>query len=466
MIAAAPCHAVVIEPSSSTWHCDTILLWWNVPVNRDAQTVKLMKLLLAGDIHMGRASSRLPASLPADETRAARAWLRLVDVAVRRRVDVVCLSGDIADADNRFWEAIGPLEEGINRLSAAGIRTIAVAGNHDHDVLTRLARQMDREAFTLLGEGGQWERVTLEQNGQAAVHLDGWSFPRRRVRNSPVESYTLDADATIPVLGMVHGDLDDANSPYAPLDLVRLQGMAVDGWLLGHVHAPRLIEQTGRPWVLYPGSLQALDPGEPGTHGAWLINVERGGLSVPELLPLSSAFYNGCTVDLDGVDKPEDLETRLLEAIKREANAAAEAGGEALRTISLRLTLAGRTTLARQARQTAEAIVADLDLRIGQAMVGVDKLTIEALPPIDLAEHADSHTAPGALARLLLELDKPEPGETVTQLIRQTRQALAEVDGHRDFANLASPTVTDDDVKAHLAHEARSLLTELLSQTT
>jgi len=97
-----------------------------------------LKILVAGDVHIGRVSSRVSADELA-EVSARGAWGRLIDLAVSESVDVVCLTGDVADESNRFWEALGPLERGLRTLEGQGITTLAVSGNHDYDALPRLA---------------------------------------------------------------------------------------------------------------------------------------------------------------------------------------------------------------------------------------------------------------------------------------------------------------------------------------
>src|SRR5690606_34576958 len=215
-----------------------------------------MRLLLTGDIHIGRASSSLSGTSGRDDTRAAAAWGRIVDLAIEERVDLLCLSGDIVDKENKLWEAVGPLESGVQRLAAHGIRIVAVAGNHDFDVLMRLDDVLQSgpaaEAFHLLGRRGEWERFTIEEDGQAVLHVDGWSFPREHVYESPLESYDLKPDSSTPVLGLVHGDLDVSGSRYAPLDSVRLRETGPDEWLLGHIHNPQLFRPSGNRWALYP----------------------------------------------------------------------------------------------------------------------------------------------------------------------------------------------------------------------
>ena len=423
-----------------------------------------MRLLLTGDLHLGRASSRVPDSVPRDELRATTAWGRIVDLAVEEQVKVVCLSGDVVDAANRFWEAIGPLEQGIRRLTDEGIQTVAVAGNHDFEGLARLADQLPPEQFTLLGRGGQWKRLSIEVSGEPVLHLDGWSFPTRMVTESPLESYDLARDLEVPTLGIVHGDLDVAATTYAPLALDRLQACGVDGWLLGHIHAPCLI--NGSPWVLYPGSPQALHPGEPGPHGPWVVELLDGKLGKPKQRQVSSVWYGTTDIDLSGVGDHGELDSALLEGIRAESAHVSDVAGPHLVHTSLRLRLIGSTVMSQHVAEAAESMREDLGLAGGTGSVDVEKVDLQTTPAIDLAEYARANSAPGAVARLLLELDRPEPSDDVVKLVRDARIELEGIERHKAYAGLERREVTDDMARMSLQTQARALLTTLVDQTS
>lgn len=272
--------------------------------------------MFSGDIHLGRSPHRLAASglIPADYGPEV-ALIRLVDEAIARRVEAVVLAGDVVDEPRDRFEAFGVLERAARRLSGAGIALYAVAGNHDGDVLPRLAARV--EGFRLLGAGGIWERVAVP--GAGRVSLLGWSFPTRVVRESPLGLPSLAAALEgraeeEAVLGVVHGDLDAAESSYAPLSTRALERVPVDGWLLGHVHQPGALS-VSRP-VGYLGSLVGLDRGEPGLRGPWLVEVRgRGRLSARQLA-LGPVLWRPLSVDLTGVEPTaEALGEALLDRL-------------------------------------------------------------------------------------------------------------------------------------------------------
>ena len=420
-----------------------------------------MKVILAGDLHIGRSSSRV-SGVSNDVLRAAGAWGRLVDLAIQERVSLVCLSGDVADESNKYWEAVGALERGVGRLAAAGIRTLAVAGNHDFDVLPKLADAFPEEHFKLVGAGGTWERVTVHAGGEPALYVDGWSFPTRRVTQSPLLSYGLAPDHTIPILGMVHGDLGVADSPYAPLELQRLRGLGPSAWLLGHIHAPKLHE--GSTWVLYPGSAQALDPGEPGVHGAWLVEVSNGVIQTPQPRPLSSVRYDHLEVDLGEVEEESDLDSTILEAVRASAGRIADESGSELQHVTMRLKLTGHTPVAHRVREIADQLVADFRLPLGEGTLTVESVDVQTLPAINLDEHAQTQSAPGALARLLLELEGDDVSEEAQQLVRQVRCELQRLEKHKDYASAPSRDITEQMARDHLLAQGRELLTGLVVQ--
>ncbi len=418
-----------------------------------------MRLILTGDIHIGRSSSRIPDTVGKESLRAGSAWNRIVDLAIKQGADIVCLSGDIADQTNKFWEAIGPLKSGIQRLTEYGIRTVAVAGNHDFDVLPKLADQLPSEHFTLLGRGGRWERTTIELKNGEALNIDGWSFPSQKVSVSPLDSYDLEFDPHVPTLGMVHGDLFKAASPYAPLELGRLQSIAPGGWLLGHIHAPKLI--SGESWVLYPGSPQAFDAGERGLHGPWILDIQNGLIGLPVQQPISTVWYNESSIDLSHAENQSELQSAILDGIAAVQKDILNRAGPFLIHASLRFQLTGHTAVSHQVNQTAAQIIADLDL----PAISVDKIVNKTLPFIDLEEYARTTTAAGAVAKLLLQLEKGQVSEEVAALIRSTREKLIHQNRSGNYGGLPLREITGEMAREYLNISGRALLTQLVSQT-
>ena len=300
-----------------------------------------MRVLCTGDIHLGRSISQIPSSSHLAGLSSTAAWRAIVDLAIQERVDLVAISGDLVDYANRYYEAIGPVEEGVRRLAAAGIPVVAVAGNHDYSALPRITDRLDG-ALHLIGRNQQWERWSLMRDGKPLLHVDGWSFRQEHVAVDPLAMYALPRVDDVPVLGLLHADLDAQETRYAPVPLWRLQQLPVNAWLLGHIHVPRLIERDGSPPVLYPGSPYALDPGEPGVHGVWLATFEPGAPVRFERRAIARVRYQPCRLDVIGAASAQHAIERIERGVEAALIDAKQAeDGSSLELLLLRVIVVG-----------------------------------------------------------------------------------------------------------------------------
>jgi DNA repair exonuclease SbcCD nuclease subunit len=426
-----------------------------------------MRVLCAGDIHIGRRPSRLPPDADARLLSCARAWESLVEYAVDQRVDVLALSGDVVDQSNKFYEAIGPLERGLRRLADAGVKTVAVAGNHDYDVLPQIERAVGSESFHLVGAGGKWERHTVTSAVGETLHVDGWSFPAEQVRHSPLDSYDFGADGDTPILGLLHADLDDARSAYAPVSLADLRSRPVALWLLGHIHVPRPdCSGQGSP-VLYPGSLQPMDPGEPGVHGAWLLELKPLAPAAPQLVPLASVRYATARVDVAGIESIAELRPRITEGLRACIAELVKESGARLRALSLRARIEGATVLYAKMQSELAKLREDFDWREGETSVCIDTITNATRPVRDLDALARGDDAVALLARLARGLSSPEHGDAAgAEVLGEAREAVSTLLDARQYAHVASVRegLDDDSLRTMVAEQSLALLEELLAQ--
>jgi DNA repair protein SbcD/Mre11 len=422
----------------------------------------MLKILCAADVHIGRRSSRLPAGC---DHSAADAWLALVDHAVQQRVDAVLIAGDLIDEQSRFFEASGPIERGVRTLRDAGIPVVAVSGNHDYDVLHRIAGDVGHDHLVVLGRGGRWERWTLhDADGRAMLHVDGWSFSSPRCPDNPLQSYTLAAPGDgAPVVGLLHCDLDGAEAHYAPVPAAGLDALPHAAWILGHIHAPTLRQTPGSTPSLYPGSLLALDPGETGVHGAWLLEVaarERPGFT---LIPLSPVRYDTVTVALDGVTGEGSVGSRILAAaVEALQNAVVESAGQ-LKMLCCRLRVTGRTPLHGRMASIVETAV-DLDVHREGARAVVDsRKVIDTAPALDLEDLARGNDAAARLSQILLSLDAG--ADLDADLVHTAGRAAAGVYNRSQYLSVdAAGPPRDADVRAILRRQAALLLDSMMSQ--
>jgi DNA repair exonuclease SbcCD nuclease subunit len=377
-----------------------------------------MKVLCSGDLHIGRRPTHLPSHVDCRPLSCGAIWTSLVDYAINQQVDVVALSGDVVDRANRYFEAIGPLERGLKRLGDAGIRTVAVAGNHDYDVLPDLARALPADAFRLLGVGGKWERERIQRPDGSRLDIDGWSFPTEHVRDNPVEAYRFTPDGDTPVLGLVHADLNASGSVYAPVTSSDLRARPVAFWLLGHVHAPALHAAPDVVPILYPGSPQPMDPGEPGVHGVWLLDIQPGAPIRPRRIPLATVRYEALDVDVSSAHELDALRPMTLDGVNVAASTYAEES-DALRYLSLRVRITGRTALHGDVERMLEGLADEWDGGVNRVSVFIDRLENETRAPRDLSALAPGSDAVAVLARLITACRAPQSSPELAALLRE-----------------------------------------------
>ncbi len=379
-----------------------------------------MKLLAVGDIHLGRLPTRIPEGFALDsvELGPAAAWRSAVDLAIHEQVRAVLLAGDVVESEKDFFEGFRELKTGIEKLTAEGIEVVAVAGNHDVEVLPRLAKTLGGESgFTLLGEGGVWQSHSLE-DGTSQVQIQGWSFPKRTVNASPLSGVRFDRGAGIE-LGLLHCDLGQTKSDYAPVTRAELTQSGLDGWLLGHIHAPH--ELTADNLIGYLGCLTGMDPGEPGAHGPWLIDIGEGRIREVRQLPIAALRWEALRVDLNALEDAGELEQVLI-AKAEQLDHVLFAHGPAPKAVGLRVKFFGQPA--------HEGAIANCrkgaHFPIGDRHYFVEHIEAELLPQVSLEELATREDPLGLLASRLLLLDRPADDPDRRALIDSTSKRFTE----------------------------------------
>lgn len=422
------------------------------------------RILCTGDVHLGRHPARVPAR---DETvTVEHAWRQCVDAALQRDVDAVVLTGDVVDRENKMYEAFGALQRGVERLTEAEIDVVAVAGNHDFDTLPRLMDGISAPRFHLLGQGGQWETVTLPAE-KPRVRFVGWSFPEAHVVDSPLGALSLES-TSLPTIGVLHADVGSRQSQYLPVTRRALGRHPVAAWLLGHLHAPA-VHRDGDQLQLYTGSLQPLDPGETGRHGAWVIEVPPSRRVQARPVPLATVRYTPVRVDVSDLETKEEVERAVLESA-RDRLGTIVAETPHVRRVVMRLHIEGRTTLQRDLQSLADQLVNDLEVHVGEAAATLDTVTLDTRPAHDLEALAEGNDAPAVLAQLLLDLQDGADTDEVATVVHEAREAAQSVHDAPGYEPLRRDAATqdlppDDDLRDVLLRRGFLLLDALQEQT-
>jgi DNA repair exonuclease SbcCD nuclease subunit len=413
----------------------------------------MTELLAVGDIHLGRS----PAALHPDlqhrraELGPEATWARCVELAIDRSVDAVLLAGDVVERSRDLLVAYGDLKQGVERLAAASIPVIAVAGNHDTLVLPRLAAEIP--GLELLGSGGKWQ-----QRAVGKLKILGWSFPRTHVRQNPLDTMPT-PDQPQQTVGLLHCDLDQADSPYAPVTSAGLKSSGLAAWLLGHVHQPS--DLAGQAPMGYLGSVTALRASDTGPRGPWLVTFKRQHITLAHqaIAPLR---YDSLAIDVSQLDGADQLGEAILAGARKHIAELREASFLP-EVVGLRLALTGACEFEAALPETVDELLGNSrPWQEGPISVFIQKITIQTRPAVDLERLAMQDDPCGLLARRMLILDDVEHPEHDT-LIAQARPALAAVSGQKEFRHV-DPPLDDHEVRRWLRDAGRTALNQLLDQ--
>ena len=425
-----------------------------------------LRILLLGDLHLGRRPSRLgpalqDAGLDAGRFLPARALEDAAALALQEEVDAVLFAGDVVDTNEDLY---GPdswpvLQRQVERLTAAGIAVAGVAGNHDDLALPRLAERVP--GFRLLGRGGRWERWRIEGRDGAAAEVFGWSFPGRHHDRSPLEEALPERDPAVAALGLLHADLVPAGtrSRYAPVQRAELEAAGLDAWFLGHIHQPG--ELSGPQPLGYLGNVLPLDPGETGARGSWLVEVQGPGQMRAELRPQARLRYETAEARLEGEAAAGTSADELHAFLQDEARRVLDGCAPAPELLVLRLRLVGEAASPRAVQEALAELgeSASLLFAEGESLVLVDRVIPDLRPRLDLEALAGGGAADlaGLLARRLLALER---GEEDRALLEEAARHLDRLE-RNSWARQAAERPRDE--RRLLLAAGRLLLADLLA---
>jgi DNA repair protein SbcD/Mre11 len=216
--------------------------------------------------------------------------------------------------------------------------------------------------------------------------------------------------------------------------------------------------------VLYPGSPLAMDPGETGAHGPWLLEIVPGQPVSYRQAPVSRIRYDTLMIALDGIDERDDLLNHVTSSIQQRLADIARDSGE-VACVSFRVILTGRTPLHRALSRHLNEIATDFQPQSRNVTGCVDRLLDETRPAIDLVALTARNDPPGELARVLAALESDALPVAYRGLLDDTVMRLNEIRRHRAYGALASDARPDlESARRHLLREGYRLLDTLVAQ--
>lgn len=231
-----------------------------------------MKVLHVSDLHIGKRVNGM--SMLDDQRYILR---QILDIAEKHQASVLLIAGDVYDKASPSAEAVTVFDAFLTDAVAAGLRVLAIPGNHDSAERIAYAQGLLEKQGVCLPPvyTGEVERLELEdEHGPVEFWLLPFLKPGDVRRFFPDEEIGDDYSAALrAVLGACDIDQGKRNvvlshqlvtaygtAPDRADDEIKLGGMdnvdvsvydAFDYVALGHVHRP---QRVGRDTVRYSGS--------------------------------------------------------------------------------------------------------------------------------------------------------------------------------------------------------------------
>ena len=392
-----------------------------------------------GDIHLGNRPASVPDALRrriGDEIDPAEVWKRAVEKAIQYEVSAVLLVGDVVHELHDAWRVERDVERGVRQLAEHGIRVISVVGNHDIKALPAIAESIP--SLQLIGTDDAWEQCVVEDaDGSPIAQIIGWSFPRCPYTSSPLKKMATFHPETlqhVPTIGLLHCDLDQTQTDYAPVARRELEQVSfVDAWLLGHVHTASFDQLNEERPIGYLGCLTPLRSKDQREHGPWLITIEDRRISM-EILPIAPLRFDRLDVDVSGLDSADMIQPTIAAAMKQHVIGLGTAR-ESLRALGFIVNLTGSSPIARAIKEkvdSEEDEIRGYERQEGEIACFVHRIESEVRLSVDLAT-ITSGSAAGMLVNELQVLERGLADSQCKQIIDEARQEIRRATAHRSF---------------------------------
>ncbi|MEX0869826.1 MAG: DNA repair exonuclease [Candidatus Spechtbacterales bacterium] len=235
-----------------------------------------MKFLHTSDIHIGAKFEMLGEKAPKQREQIKRTFSNVVDLAIKEKVDLVLLAGDLFDSNHPSQKNIEFVKNEFSRLNEEDIKVCLIPGNHDFKLSD--ASGLGGEFFDIPGvylfvdpEGGKgyFDDINTEV------------FAKANISNKSSESPIINADSDRDSfkIVMAHGGVvGQAKDPEYPIQPSEIENCGAYYVALGDWHSLRN-ESRGDVKAFYSGSPEMISISQSGS-GYVLMGEVTGDRSV------------------------------------------------------------------------------------------------------------------------------------------------------------------------------------------
>jgi exonuclease SbcD len=200
---------------------------------------------------------------------------RIIDLAIKEKVDFIIIAGDLFDSEQRSLRAQIRLRDQLLRLKREEIQAFIIHGNHDP--LKGNWVQLDWPTNVHF-YADKIEVKPYIKEGKHIANLYGFSYLDKAVTENMAIQYEKGPEDGYHI-AILHGTLSSNkdHNPYAPFLLTDLKDKGFDYWALGHIHQKQILQSE--PPIIYPGNIQGRHRKETGEKGCYFVKMNEIGKS-------------------------------------------------------------------------------------------------------------------------------------------------------------------------------------------
>lgn len=259
------------------------------------------------DLHLGEPFEGLRSGVVGPWTEAIgkatfKAFERVVDIALEKRANAILISGDIYNSNHHSLAAQMAFGRELYRAAQAGIQVFIVHGNHDAEDAWKADIPLPESVHVFASD--KVSSVPLLINGEKVATIYGISYKTMHNKENVAKEFHKQADDVF-AIGMLHTEVGNAESPYAPCTIDDLVSSGIDYWALGHVHTKQIVKE--KPYIVYPGNTQGLSSREQGARGCYFVDVGAFGTVNMEFIDTDAIRWMDMTIDISSIKNQEEL---------------------------------------------------------------------------------------------------------------------------------------------------------------
>lgn len=343
--------------------------------------------------------------LPELTEASLRAFDRLVEVALRRQVQVVLLAGGVCEGVSRGPRAFRRFQLGMERLSNAGIRVVWVEGERDAGEGWSAPIRRLPGVFRFSSSGIESIRIELPDSPPIRIHGYSYAAPGGAAGGSgnsstvALESRPFSAlfrrnEEPAIQIGLVWAHVGADSGDGMMVETRQLSDVGLDYWALGGSGARRDVPLT-RGVGHYPGTPQGRGFGESelGAKGCSIVDILPSSAPRIQFVRLEAVVLARPVIDATGIADRAALVERVRQVV---ADLARTATG---RVLLVRPRIIGSTAL--HHFLLSEAGQQDLlrGLTFGDAPIWVDEIDADTRAAIDRHLAMEKDDLCGEIAR-------------------------------------------------------------------